>query len=152
MQFNSFFFFSSFWGPNKGAHTPQYQCVAFVVRVFHLSAVFFFSILRQHRVFFQIWLQLGKKDFSIVRAWINYNFWWGRKRTRTENLSQIYGLKYFFFTVVAAAVFLSLDTFTTILQLKFMGPKILQKEEMEITEWKLSKETILSFPEVKNTK
>lgn len=33
-----------------------------------------------------------------------------------------------------------------------MGPKIPQEEEMEITEWKLSKETILSFPEVKNTK
>lgn len=63
---------------------------------FTCQQYFFFSILRQHRVFFQIWLQLGKKDFSIVRAWINYNFWWGRKRTRTENLSQIYGLKYFF--------------------------------------------------------
>lgn len=61
--------------------------------------------------------------------------------------------KVFFFTIVGAAeVFLSLDTFTTILQLKFMGPKILQKEEMEITECKLSKETILGFPKVKNTK
>lgn len=137
-----------FLGPKQeSTHT---SVSAFVVWVFHLSAIFFFSILRQHRVFFQIWLQLGNKDFSIVRAWIKYNFWCDRKRT--ENISQIYGLKYFFTIVAAAKVFLSLDTFTTILQLKFLGPKILQKEEMEITECKLSKETILGFPKVKNTK
>lgn len=56
-----------------------------------------------------------------------------KKNKNRKSLSDLW-LKVFFFTVVAAAVFLSLDTFTTILQLKFMGPKILQEEEMEITE------------------
>lgn len=38
-------------------------------------------------------------------------------------------------------------SFTTILQLKILAPKILQKEETVITESKFSKETLLGFPQ-----
>lgn len=83
--------------------------------------------------------------FSIVRGWINYNFWWDRKRAKPESSSQIDGLKYFSLLLLQQQFFFPY-TFTTILQLKILVPKILQKEETVITESKFSKETILGFP------